>query len=121
MNQHVQSGGRLAPVPNQTAGHDARILGAKLREIASVVFSPSEDKTLRRFTSGEVARILGITDSRVRQLSPDFLVSELEIAPGGRRLYTLADIHALRAHLDEIDRVGRRYLPHRDPAKSTLR
>ena len=117
MNQHVQSSGRLAPVPNQTAGHDARILGAKLREIASVVFSPSEDKTLRRFTSGEVARILGITDSRVRQLSPELLVSELEVASGGRRFYTLADIHALRAHLDEIDRVGRRYLPHRDPAK----
>ncbi len=113
MNQHL-SGGRLVPAPNQTAGDDARLLGAKLREIASVVFSPSEAKTLRRFTSGEVARILGVTDSRIRQLSPDLLVSEPEVAPGGRRMYTLADIHALRAHLDEIDRVGRRYLPHRD-------
>ena len=117
MNQHVSPAGPLAPVPNQTAGNDARILSAKLREIASVVFSPSETKALRRFTSGEVARILGVTDSRIRQLSPDLLVSELEVAPGGRRFYTLADIHALRAHLDEIDRVGRRYLPHRNPGK----
>ncbi len=44
-------GGPAAPASNQIAGHDARILGAKLREIASVVFSPSEAKTLRRFTS----------------------------------------------------------------------
>lgn len=117
MNQHVSPSGPLVPAPNQTAGHDARILGAKLREIASVVFSPSEAKTLRRFTSGEVARILGVTDSRIRQLSPDLLVSEPEVAPGGRRMYTLADIHALRAHLDQIDRIGRRYLPHRDPEK----
>ena len=117
MNQHVPPSGPGEPPSNQIAGHDARILGAKLREIASVVFSPSEAKTLRRFTSGEVARILGVTDSRIRQLSPDLLVSPPEVAPGGRRLFTLADIHALRAHLDEIDRVGRRYRPHRDPAK----
>ncbi|WP_298962164.1 plasmid partitioning protein RepA [uncultured Methylobacterium sp.] len=116
MNQHVQASGTPVPPPSETAGHDARLLGAKLREIASVVFSPAEAKTLRRFTSGEVARILGLTDSRVRQLSPDLLVSPPEVAPGGRRLYTLADIHALRVHLDGIDRVGRRYLPHRDPA-----
>lgn len=104
-------------VSNQTAGRDAEVLGSKLREIASVVFSPSEAKTLRRFTSGEVARILGLTDSRVRQLSPELLVSPPEVVAGGRRMYTLADIHALRAHLNEIDRVGKRYVPHRDPDK----
>ncbi len=85
MNQHVPPSGPGEPPSNQIAGHDARILGAKLREIASVVFSPSEAKTLRRFTSGEVARILGVTDSRIRQLSPDLLVSPPEVAPGGRR------------------------------------
>lgn len=115
MNQYVPST-VLPPAPNTTAGDDARLLDRRLREIATVVFSPSETKTLRRFTSGEVARILGVTDSRIRKLSPDLLVSEAEILPGGRRLYTLADIHALRAHLDEIDRTGRRYLPHRNPA-----
>ncbi len=114
MNQHLRTISALSPTPNTTAGDDARLLEVKLREIAAVVFSPSETKSLRRFTSGEVSRILGVTDSRVRQLSPDLLVSSPEIAPGGRRLYTLADIHALRAHLHEIDRVGRRYVPHRD-------
>jgi chromosome partitioning protein len=115
MNQHVPLG-PLTPAPNTTAGEDARLLEMKLREIAAVVFSPSETKTLRRFTAGEVARILGVSDSRIRQLSPDLLVSEPEVAPGGRRLYTLADVHALRAHLDQIDRVGRRYVPRRDPS-----
>jgi chromosome partitioning protein len=115
MNQHVPAT-PLTPAPNTTAGEDARLLEMKLREIAAVVFSPSETKTLRRFTAGEVARILGVSDSRIRQLSPDLLVSEPEVAPGGRRLYTLADVHAFRAHLDLIDRVGRRYVPHRDPS-----
>lgn len=115
MNQHVPAA-PLTPAPNTTAGEDARLLEMKLREIAAVVFSPSETKTLRRFTAGEVARILGVSDSRIRQLSPDLLVSEPEVAPGGRRLYTLADVHAFRAHLDLIDRVGRRYVPHRDPS-----
>jgi chromosome partitioning protein len=114
MNQHVQHSAALQPASSQIAGQHAKLLSAKLREIASVVFSPSEVKTLRRFTSGEVARILGVTDGRIRQLSPDLLVSEPAVGPGGRRLYTLADIHALRSHLDQIDRVGRRYLPHRN-------
>lgn len=114
MNPHVQHDETLRPTSGQTAGHHAKLLGAKLREIASVVYSPSEVKTLRRFTSGEVARILGVTDGRIRQLSPELLVSKHEVGPGGRRLYTLADVHALRTHLGEIDRVGRQYLPHRD-------
>lgn len=116
MNQHVIPGGADAP-SNQIAATHARLLGSKLEDLAAGFYPPAAEKTLRRFGAGEVAKLLGITEVRLRQLPFDRLTPDLEIGSAGRRYFTLAEIHALRRHLHEIDRVGRGYLPHRDPAK----
>ncbi len=116
MNQHVAIDGAEA-LSNQIAAAHARLLGGKLRDLAAGFYPPSAEKTLRRFPAGEAARLLGITEVRLRQLPFDRLTPDLEIGPAGRRYFTLAEIHTLRGYLHEIDRVGRGYIPHRDPDK----
>ena len=71
---------------------DARELSAKLVAHRLKLFPPKAAKTLRRFSSGEAAKLIG---------------------PAGRRLYSLDDIQALRTYLDETGKASRRYLPTR--------
>lgn len=116
MNHHnvAQHAERPAPVaPATMIGAHAAVLREQLQAISSGLFPPSSAKTLRRFTSTEVARIIGVTVSRVQQLAAEGLGPQPEVSPNGRRSYSLADIHGLRAYLDENTRGGRRYLPHR--------
>lgn len=92
----------------------ASILREKLRTLSEALFSPDSIKTLRRFTSGEAAKIIGVTDNRLRQLSLAGNGPLPQVSPTGRRSYTLADIHGLRAHMTEISRTGRTYKPWRE-------
>lgn len=98
-------------------GDHAEILRTQLQRMAAALYPPSAAKTLRRFSSGEAAKIIGVSDSRLRQLSIDGAGPQPEISANGRRSYSLADIHGLRAHLDEINRSGRKYQPLRGPGE----
>ncbi|MET0528606.1 MAG: plasmid partitioning protein RepA [Microvirga sp.] len=94
-------------------GGHATVLRDQLQAISSGLFPPSSAKSLRRFTSAEVARIVGVTVSRIQQLAAEGLGPQPEVSSNGRRSYSLADIHALRAYLDENTRGSRRYQPTR--------
>lgn len=94
-------------------GEHAAVLRAQLRAMSAALFPPSSAKTLRRFSSGEAARIIGVSDSRLRQLSIDGAGPQPETTTNGRRSYSLGDIHGLRTHLDEITRTTRKYQPRR--------
>ena len=48
---------------------DANGLSQKLQEHRLKLFPPKAKKTLRRFTSSEAARIIGVADSYLRQLT----------------------------------------------------
>jgi len=105
-------------LPSLTAIHDliagdAHQLSAKLQAHRKKLFPPEARKTLRRFSSGEAAKLIGINDGYLRQLSLDGKGPQPEIGPNGRRSYSFHDIQALRAFLDEGGKAGRRYLPHR--------
>ena len=56
-------------------------------------------KGLRSFTSGEVAKIIGVSDGYLRQLSLDGEGPMPAIASGGRRAYSLAQVNELRRYL----------------------
>jgi chromosome partitioning protein len=93
---------------------DAAALSAELQRLRSRLFPPSSDKKLRRFTSGEAARLIGVSDSYLRQLSLEGSGPQPETGAGGRRQYTLEEINVLRTHLTQASGGrGRRYLPHR--------
>ena len=48
---------------------DGRNLSAQLHALRESLFPPSAQKALRRFSSGEAARLIGVTDGYLRQLS----------------------------------------------------
>jgi chromosome partitioning protein len=90
---------------------DAEALSAELYNLRARLFPPTAEKTLRLFSSGEAASLIGISDAYLRQLSlagegpaPASLV-------GGRRAYTLAQINEYRHFLSRQN--GRDYLPTR--------
>lgn len=77
----------------------AEALSSRLRAVGERIFPPTAQKSLRSFTSGEVAQIVGVSDGYLRQLSIDGLGPSPEIGPSGRRSYTLAQINELRRYL----------------------
>lgn len=78
---------------------DAELLSAQLSALRDRLFPPLARKTLRPFTSGEAARLIGVSDGYLRQLSIQGEGPAPEIGTGGRRSYSLADVNALRRHL----------------------
>ncbi|KOF18559.1 chromosome partitioning protein ParA [Ensifer adhaerens] len=79
----------------------ATALSDRLRAVGEIAFPPKAMKTLRSFTSGEVAQIVGVSDGYLRQLSLDGLGPMPELGTAGRRSYTLRQINELRAYLAE--------------------
>ncbi|MGZ2386131.1 plasmid partitioning protein RepA [Rhizobium brockwellii] len=75
-------------------------LGARVRARGVATKYPMADPmTLRSFSLGEVAEILGVSGSYLRQLSIDGLGPKPELGTAGRRSYTLRQINLLRAYL----------------------
>ena len=94
------------------------MLSAQLQAMRNRLFPPTAQKTLRKFTSGEAAKLIGVSDGYLRQLSIAGEGPQPETGSGGRRLYTLAEINALRRHLAEAGGAkAKTYLPHRDPQR----
>jgi len=94
-------------------GAHARELSEKLQAHRLKLFPPTAKKTVRRFTSSEVADLLGVDPGYLRRINLEGKGPKPEVTGGGRRLYTVEDLASLRALLDDGAKGGRRYLPHR--------
>jgi len=93
---------------------DARALSANLQMLREKLFPPEAKKQLRKFSSGEAAKLIGVTDSYLRLLSTTGEGPAPEMTAGGRRAYTLEQIHELRKHLAK----GKpSYMPTRVPGE----
>ena len=90
---------------------DASELSKRLRAQQVRDFPPSAQKTIRRFSPAEAARLIGIHEGYLRQI-----VSEGKGPPAsanGRRTYAIEDIESLRAELERAGKGSRRYIPRR--------
>ena len=94
-------------------GDHARRLSARLQAHREQIYPPNARKELRRFTSGEVAALLGVKDAYLRKLSLEGKGPQPETGPGGRRLYTPDNILELRQHLELGAKTPGTYLPGR--------
>lgn len=92
---------------------DARELSAKLHAHRMKLFPPQARKQLRLFSSGEAAKLIGVNDGYLRQLSLEGKGPQPETSPTGRRSYSFEVIQELRAFLDETGKGARRYRPWR--------
>ena len=61
------------------------------------MFPPIAQKTLRKFTSGEAAKLIGVADAYLRQLALEGKRPQAEVLSNARRMYSLQDMHDLRA------------------------
>lgn len=103
----------VEPADRQIAA-DAELLSAQLAALRGRLFPPTAQKTMRSFTSGEAARLIGVSDGYLRQLSISGEGPIPEVSTGGRRLYTLSDVNALRRHLaSQGGTKARNYIKHR--------
>jgi chromosome partitioning protein len=104
---------------DETIGAQAELLSAQLHAMSEALFPPSSRKALRRFTSGEAARLMGVSDSTLRKMTLAGEGPVPDVASNGRRLYTLAQINEIRQMLANSAR-GRgsvEFVPHRRPGE----
>lgn len=96
----------------QLIAGDGASLSQELHALRQSLFPPASHKVLRSFSSGEAAKLIGIADGYLRQLSLGGKGPQPEIGNAGRRSYTLGQINQLRALLEEGGK-GKRYIQHR--------
>jgi chromosome partitioning protein len=77
----------------------SQLLSAQLQSIRERLYEPESAKTLKTFTSREVATLLGIAESTLRQMSLDGESAIPDRQDNGRRIYTLSQVNQIREHL----------------------
>lgn len=103
-----------AEVNQGVLGSDARRLSAQLRIQREKSFPTNGEKVLRKFSSIEVAKLVGVGDGFLRQLSIDGHGPAPEIKAGGKRAYSLRQVNEMRAFLAETRR-DKQFIAHRRP------
>ncbi|MBW9051491.1 plasmid partitioning protein RepA [Rhizobium mesosinicum] len=89
-------------------------LSRQLKLLRERLFPPLSQKTLRTFTSGEAAQMIGVSDGYLRQLSLDGKGPQPDVSHNGRRSYTLGQINELRQHMAKVKpKDALSYLPWR--------
>src|SRR5215475_7085545 len=96
---------------DQLIARDAGVLSSQLTSIRHRLFPPTAQKTLRRFSSGEAAALIGISDAYLRQLSLAGEAPEPDKTAAGRRSYSLEQINDIRQALQRSG--ARDYVPGR--------
>lgn len=98
---------------DRLVGDHAARLSERLQAHREQLFPPNARRVLRKFTSGEVADLLGVKDAYLRKLSLEGRGPQPETRTGGRRYYTPEDIMALRRMLEKGAKSPGTYLPGR--------
>ena len=91
----------------------ADALSSQLKAHHLKVFPPTSEKGIRTFGPSEASKLLGIGESYLRQTAAEMPELNVSMSPGGRRIFSIEDIHEIRKHMDQVGRGSRRYLPHR--------
>ena len=99
-----------SPAMDEVIKADALALSSQLQALREKLFPPEANKTLRRFSSGEAARLIGVTDSYLRHLASAGEGPDVTRTAQGRLSYSLDQIHNLRSHLAKAKPA---YLPNR--------
>jgi chromosome partitioning protein len=101
---------------DQTIALHAKAISSQLHALRARLFPPEASKQLRSFAPGEAAKLLGVTDARIRQILASEDALEPQRGPAGRRTFTLEQIHNIRSHLARLKpsynpaRTGREHL-----------
>lgn len=98
---------------NTVIRQHAEWLSGQLHSQRENLFPPNAQKSMRTFTSGEAAVLLGVNDSYLRKLHLEGRGPSPALTPGNRRHYSAHDIQDLRVLLEKTARKPGDYLPGR--------
>jgi chromosome partitioning protein len=104
------------PLMTDVIAGDGAALSAELLAMREALFPPVSKKSLLSFSSVEAAKLIGIADAYLRQLSLGGKGPQPSLGAGGRRSYTLEQINELRVTLEEGSK-GKRCVQHRREAE----
>jgi chromosome partitioning protein len=115
VSESTQRSERRTESVGEAIGLHASLLSSQLQAMSEALFPPVSKKTLRRFTSGEAARLMGVSDSTLRKMTLAGEGPMPETTGAGRRLYTLGQINEIRRHLaiGARGRDAREFVPRR--------
>ncbi|MFS8048699.1 plasmid partitioning protein RepA [Rhizobium sp. BR 314] len=115
MNAKLQSTDMVESSADKIS-RQSQLLSAQLQSIRERLYEPESAKTLKTYTSREVATLLGIAESTLRQMSLDGESAIPDRQDNGRRIYTLSQINQLREHLaHKRPAEALEFLPRRRP------
>jgi chromosome partitioning protein len=116
VSEELQRFTRKTESVEEAVGKHAELLSVQLQAMSEALFPPTAQKTLRRFTSGEVARLLRVSDSTLRKMTLAGEGPIPETTQAGRRLYSLDQVNGLRRLLAKglRRRDARELLPTRE-------
>jgi chromosome partitioning protein len=108
-----RSGGYAQGVGSLDIGTFADNLAESLDRQMKVAFEPEERKALRRFSSSEVAGLLRVSTSNLRNRHKDGSFPEVFTDGRGHRFYTAEDVDKLRGILAQSGKNADTYHPGR--------
>jgi chromosome partitioning protein len=100
---------------NTRIRENAQSLAGALESHLLKSFAPDARKTLRLFSAGEAADLLGISASFLRKLHFEERLPDVHTTPGGRRHYSAGDLLAIRRLLEDGAKTPGAYLRGRRP------
>src|SRR5688500_16895071 len=74
----------------------ADALSTQLQAHHLKVFPPSAEKGIRTFGPSEASKLLGVGESYLRLTASEMPELNVSMSPGGRRMFSIEDIHAIR-------------------------
>lgn len=101
------------PVLHDKLKADAALLSEALERMSKLFLAPKEEKTLRTFTSSEVAELLRVSDGYLRKAHFDNRIPEVEQGAGGKRHYTAEAILDIRRIMAQTAKDPFQFLPGR--------
>ncbi|CAM4074880.1 plasmid partitioning protein RepA [Paracoccus yeei] len=101
------------PVLHDKLKADAKLLSEALERMSKLFLAPKEEKTLRRFTSAEVAELLRVSDGYLRKAHFDNKIPDVEQGPNGKRQYSAESIIDIRHIMAQTAKDPFQYLPGR--------
>ncbi|WP_068088817.1 plasmid partitioning protein RepA [Polycladidibacter stylochi] len=86
----------LEESPSERISRYSQLLSGQLQRLRQELYPPEAHKNLRGFSSVDVARLIGVSESTIRQMDLDGEGPSPTRLSNGRRSYTLAQINDIR-------------------------
>lgn len=103
----------MHPVLHDKLRADADRLSEALEHMSKLLLAPKEEKTLRSFTTAEVAELLRVSDGYLRKAHFDDRIPDVEQGLNNKRLYTAETILEIRNILSQNAKDPYQFLPGR--------